>query len=169
MPPVSRRGAFKTALAGAAAMQAGAAPAAPRAPRFGAGIEGQRKADLGNGTFRNPIVPGDHPDPTILKDGNDYYMTFSSFQSYPGAVIWHSTDLVNWQPIGPALHKPIGTVWAMDLVKHAGRYYLYTGALGIGGPHIDEVYPYSEDPLTMPVTGFMKYERGVAKVRFTKN
>ena len=48
------------------------------------GIENQRKADLGDGTFLNPVVPGDHPDPTILKDGDDYYMTFSSFEAYPG-------------------------------------------------------------------------------------
>ena len=66
-----------------------------------------------NGTYVNPIVPGDHPDPTILKDGKDYYMTFSSFESYPGLIIWHSRDLVNWQPIGPALTRNIGSVWAL--------------------------------------------------------
>ena len=76
------------------------------------GIEGQRKADLGNGTFLNPIMAGDHPDPSILKDGDDYYMTFSSFDAYPGLVIWHSRDLVNWQPIGPTLFKNVGSVWA---------------------------------------------------------
>ena len=38
-------------------------------PVWGQGIEGQRKADLGNGTYLNPIIAGDHPDPTILKDG----------------------------------------------------------------------------------------------------
>src|SRR5437868_12883075 len=105
-PPaaLSRRQAVKAALAGAAtagiapaataapAVPAAAACAAPAAPLFGRGIEGQRKADLGNGTYVNPIVPGDHPDPTILKDGADYYMTFSSFVSYPGIVIWHSRD-----------------------------------------------------------------------------
>ena len=89
------------------------------------GIEGQRKADLGNGTFLNPIMAGDHPDPSILKDGDDYYLTFSSFDAYPGLVIWHSRDLVNWQPIGPALFKNVGSVWAPDLVKHQGRYYIY--------------------------------------------
>jgi xylan 1,4-beta-xylosidase len=73
--------------------------------RLGVGVDGQRKADLGNGFFRNPIVAGDHPDPTILKDGDNYYMTFSSFYSYPALVIWHSTDLVNWSKIGPALHE----------------------------------------------------------------
>ena len=89
------------------------------------GFEGQRKADLGNGTFLNPIMAGDHPDPSILKDGDDYYMTFSSFDAYPGLVIWHSRDLVNWQPIGPTLFKNVGSVWAPDLVKHKGRYYIY--------------------------------------------
>ena len=70
-------------------------------------------------------MPGDHPDPSILKDGDDYYMTFSSFDAYPGLVIWHSRDLVNWQPLGPALFKNVGSVWAPDLVKHEGRYYIY--------------------------------------------
>ncbi len=70
-------------------------------------------------------MPGDHPDPSILRDGDDYYMTFSSFDAYPGLVIWHSRDLVNWQPIGPALVKNVGSVWAPDLVKHRGRYYIY--------------------------------------------
>ena len=99
--------------------------AAALAKRWAPGIEGQRKADLGNGTFLNPIMAGDHPDPSILKDGDDYYMTFSSFDAYPGLVIWHSRDLVNWQPIGPTLFKNVGSVWAPDLVKHKGRYYIY--------------------------------------------
>ena len=97
----------------------------PAAAAWARGIEGQRKADLGNGTFLNPILPGDHPDPSILRDGDDYYMTFSSFDAYPGLVIWHSRDLVNWQPIGPALFTNVGSVWAPDLVKHRGRYYIY--------------------------------------------
>ncbi len=102
--------------------------------KWGKGIEGQRKADLGDGTFLNPIVSGDHPNPTVLKDGDDYYMTFSSFNSYPGIVIWHSKDLVNWKPIGPALFKNIGTVWALDLCKHGDRYYVYIPAIPPGKP-----------------------------------
>jgi xylan 1,4-beta-xylosidase len=124
----SRRKAFKTMLAGAALPLAPASSHAVAAPRWGSGPEGQRKADLGDGTFQNPIVAGDHPDPTILKDGKDYYMTFSSFYSYPGIVIWHSTDLVNWAPVGPALTKPLGTIWAVDLCKHDGRYFIYIPA-----------------------------------------
>jgi xylan 1,4-beta-xylosidase len=111
----------------ASAPAQGKCPAGPSSKRqqWRRGVEGQRKADLGNGTYLNPIVPGDHPDPTVLKDGKDYYMTFSSFDSYPGLIIWHSRDLVNWRPIGPALTKSIGTVWACDLIKHNGRYFIY--------------------------------------------
>lgn len=106
----------------------------PRAPgdwshlTWGRGFEGQRIADLGDGTFRNPIMSGDRADPTILKDGADYWMTFSSFDSYPGVMIWHSRDLVNWSPVGPALRTPIGSVWACDIAKHRGRYYIYIPA-----------------------------------------
>ena len=110
------------------------APAAPArsgpAPAGAKGFDGQRKADLGDGRFLNPIMAGDHPDPSILKDGADYYMTFSTFDSYPGLVIWHSRDLVNWRPIGPALRKNIGSVWAPELCKHGGRFYLYIPTKG---------------------------------------
>src|SRR5688500_10504796 len=134
MTEISRRELLGSVVLGAAA---GSVPAAAHsAPQtsnsttntWPRGIEGQRQADLGDGTFLNPIVPGDHADPSILKDGDDYYMTFSSFDAYPGVVIWHSRDLVNWQPIGPTLTKPIGSVWACELIKHKGRYYIYIPA-----------------------------------------
>lgn len=166
MTTTTRRDAIKAALAGAAASgfvptEADAAkPQARPVPSkmFGCGIEGQRKADLGNGFYRNPIVPGDHPDPTILKDGEDYYMTFSSFLSYPGIVIWHSTDLVNWSPIGPALTKPIGSIWAMDLTKHNGRYYIYIPAVTDAGNaiyviHADSIRGPWSDPIDLKVSG----------------
>ena len=98
------------------------------AMQWARGIEGQRKADLGNGIFLNPVFAGDHPDPALLRDGDDYYLTFSSFDAYPGIVIWHSRDLVNWQPVTAALKTPIGSVWAPDLAKHNGRYYCYIPA-----------------------------------------
>ncbi len=49
--------------------------------------------------FLNPILSGDYPDPSVLRDGNDYYMTHSAFMYGPGLLIWHSQDLVNWEPI----------------------------------------------------------------------
>ncbi|PZO07192.1 MAG: xylan 1,4-beta-xylosidase [Alphaproteobacteria bacterium] len=96
--------------------------------RWARGIENQRKADLGDGTFLNPIMSGDRPDPTILKDGDDYFMTFSSFESVPGIHIWRSRDLVNWQPVVAALTTNIGSVWAPELCKHGDRYYVYIPA-----------------------------------------
>ncbi|GGY13376.1 family 43 glycosylhydrolase [Massilia dura] len=130
---VSRRDAMRTAGFGTLLLGAGApssAAAAPpcaktAVPPWGTGFEGQRKPDLGNGTFLNPIVAGDRPDPSILKDGDDYYMTFSTFDAYPGLVIWHSKDLVNWRPVTATLHRNIGSVWAPELCRHKGRYYLY--------------------------------------------
>lgn len=121
-------------LAGADSGAAASTESPCRAPgdwsqlQWARGIEGQRKADLGNGFYLNPIVPGDHPDPSILKDGDDYYMTFSSFDAYPGIVIWHSRDLVNWQPLTAALKTPVGSVWAPELCKHGDRYYVYIPA-----------------------------------------
>ncbi|WP_154370800.1 family 43 glycosylhydrolase [Pseudoduganella rivuli] len=127
----NRRDALKSlgiaplALGAPAAAHAGT-PAHPTpGATWRAGLEGQRKADLGNGTFLNPILAGDHPDPSILKDGADYYLTYSTFDAYPGLLIWHSRDLVNWKPVGPALVKNIGSVWAPELCKHQGRYYIY--------------------------------------------
>src|SRR3546814_10610929 len=76
---------------------------------WGKGFEGQRRADLGDGTFLNPVFAGDHPDPSIVRDGDDYYITFSTFDAYPGIVIWHSRDLVNWRPVTAALTTPIGS------------------------------------------------------------
>ena len=96
--------------------------------RWARGIENQRMADRGDGTFLNPVMAGDRPDPTVLKDGDDYYMTFSSFDAYPGLVIWHSRDLVNWQPITAALKTPIGSVWAPELTRFEDRYYIYIPA-----------------------------------------
>lgn len=155
LPAVSRRQAVRLALAGAAAV-----PLITQAaePAFGVGIEGQRRADLGKGFFRNPIVAGDHADPTVLKDGADYYMTFSSFQSYPGAIIWHSRDLLSWTPICAALSQPIGTVWAMDLIKHAGRFYIYIPVLQQAGTalyviHADDIRGPWSAPIDLKLAG----------------
>jgi xylan 1,4-beta-xylosidase len=95
-----------------------------RAPS-GVGVEGQRAADLGNGFYQNPVLAGDHPDPSILKDGDIYYAAFSSFDYSPGLPLWQSRDLVNWAPVGTALPMPLGSVYAPDLVKHGDRYFIY--------------------------------------------
>jgi beta-xylosidase len=135
---------------------AGANQPSPTTADWARGIEGQRKADLGNGTYLNPIFPGDHPDPSILKDGDDYFMTFSSFDSYPGLVIWHSRDLVNWEPIGPALRKNVGSVWAPDLIKCDGKYYIYFPGWGTNSNYVvwanNIKGPWSE-PIDLKIDG----------------
>ncbi len=135
-------------LTGSAAFDRAKATSPKPPPPYARGFDNQRIPDLGDGRFLNPLISGDHPDPTILKDGADYYMTFSTFDSYPGLVIWHSIDLINWTPRTAALTKNIGAVWAPELCKHEGRYYLYIPTKGpntswvIYADHIDG--PWSE-------------------------
>ena len=71
------------------------------------------------------IFPGDYPDPTILRDGKDFYMTHSSFTYFPALLIWHSTDLVHWEPIARAVEDGNYSIFAPDLCKVDGKYYIY--------------------------------------------
>lgn len=71
------------------------------------------------------IFPGDYPDPTIMRDGNDFYMTHSCFTYYPGLLVWHSTDLVNWEPISRAVQGQSYSIFAPDMCKVGDKYYIY--------------------------------------------
>lgn len=157
---------MQLAFAGSAGLLTSGAGVATEATRrsWGSGYEGQRKADRGDGTFLNPIMAGDYPDPTILQDGDDYYVTFTTFESYPGLIIWRSRDLVNWSPIGPAITKPLGSVLAVDLCKHNGRYYIYmpivatsistfSGRSRVFVTHADNIAGPWSDPIPLEITG----------------
>lgn len=80
--------------------------------------------------FPKVILRGDYPDPTILRDGKDFYMTHSACNYAPGFLIWHSTDLVNWQPLTRVTNKYMKNAWAPELAKYKGKYYLYFPAEG---------------------------------------
>lgn len=136
--PVTRRGALAglcalpaALVAAQATAQAAAVPClAPAAPvatpvTWRRGHDGQRRADLGDGRYLNPVFAGDRPDPTVLRDGDRFLCTHSSFESVPGLFVWSSPDLVNWEPVGPALRTYVGSVWAPDLCRHGGRYFIY--------------------------------------------
>ncbi|AIQ52108.1 glycoside hydrolase family 43 protein [Paenibacillus sp. FSL R7-0331] len=56
--------------------------------------------------FKNPIISGFYPDPSICRVGADYYLVNSSFHYFPGVPIFHSQDLVNWRQIGHCLTRP---------------------------------------------------------------
>ena len=95
-------------------------------------------ADLGNGTYKNPILHADYSDPDICKVGDDFYMTASSFNAIPGLPILHSKDLVNWKLIGHALERQApfdhfskpqhgNGVWAPAFRHHNGEFYIYWG------------------------------------------
>lgn len=85
--------------------------------------------------FTNPILRGFHPDPSICRVGDDYFLVNSSFEWYPGLPIYHSRDLVNWKLIGYGIHRPgqvelpIGLgdsrgVYAPTIRYHDGMFYL---------------------------------------------
>lgn len=76
--------------------------------------------------FPRCILAGDYADPSIMRDGQDFYMTHSAFSYSPGFLIWHSQDLVNWEPICRVVTRQVMShAWAPDLLKHNGKYYLY--------------------------------------------
>ena len=56
--------------------------------------------------LQNPILPGFHPDPSVVAVGEDYYLINSSFHYFPGVPIYHSRDLQNWRQIGNVLDRP---------------------------------------------------------------
>jgi xylan 1,4-beta-xylosidase len=56
--------------------------------------------------FRNPILPGCHPDPSICRAGDDYYLVTSTFEWFPGLPVFHSRDLVHWRQLGHVLDRP---------------------------------------------------------------
>ncbi|NLF79199.1 MAG: glycoside hydrolase family 43 protein [Chloroflexi bacterium] len=84
--------------------------------------------------FRNPILPGFHPDPTICRVGEDYYLVTSTFEYFPGLPIFHSLDLVHWRQIGHVIHRPTQLsldglqpskgLYAPTLRYHNGTFYV---------------------------------------------
>ena len=102
--------------------------------------------DNSDGTYTNPVINADYSDPDVCvggPDGDDYYMTASSFQCVPGLPILHSKDLVNWEIVGHALKELYegdealidhfrtpqhgAGVWAPSIRYHDGEYYIYWG------------------------------------------
>jgi len=116
------------------------------------------------GHFRNPVIAGFHPDPSIVRVERDYYLVTSSFAYSPGLPVFHSTDLVNWEQIGHALTRRSQLtlengegisrgIFAPTLRFHDGLFYIITTDVdGIGNFYItarDPAGPWS-DPVRLP-------------------
>ncbi|MEV6348952.1 glycoside hydrolase 43 family protein [Actinoplanes sp. NPDC051851] len=92
--------------------------------------------DTGDGRYRNPVLFADWSDPDVIRVGDDYWMTASSFHRVPGLPILHSRDLVGWRIVGHALSRlvpeehyavprPGCGVWAPALRFHDGRFWIF--------------------------------------------
>lgn len=100
------------------------------------------------GRVTNPILPGFHPDPSICRVGDTYYLATSTFEWWPGVRLHRSSDLVNWEPLGGALTRrsqldlrgnpDSGGVWAPCLSHADGRFWLiYSDAKSLHGAFKD--------------------------------
>ncbi|WP_432127212.1 glycoside hydrolase family 43 protein [Streptomyces sp. bgisy082] len=154
--------------------------AVPTAPdRDRTGPEPQPSPGEGDGTpsgpaLVNPVLPGFHPDPSILRVGDDYYIATSTFEWLPGVAVHHSRDLVHWRPLGGLLQEPrlldlagrpdSGGVWAPCLSYADGLFHLvYSDVTSLAGAFKDVrnrvttapdlAGPWS-DPVPFPSHGF---------------
>ncbi|HEY3390378.1 MAG TPA: glycoside hydrolase family 43 protein, partial [Prolixibacteraceae bacterium] len=94
-------------------------------------------------TYRNPVIPGFHPDPSVCRVGDDYYLVTSTFEYFPGVPVFHSKDLVNWEQIGHCLTRdsqlPLqkcgasGGIYAPTIRYHDGLFYMVVTNVSGGG------------------------------------
>lgn len=77
--------------------------------------------DLGDGTFRNPVLVGGLGDVTVIRVEKDFYATFGKTLG-----VWHSRDLVNWVQISTADTRGLGSPWAPDIFHQDGKFFIYT-------------------------------------------
>ncbi|MET8977071.1 glycoside hydrolase family 43 protein [Streptomyces sp. NPDC004539] len=111
-----------------------------------------------------PVIPGFHPDPSVCRVGDDYYLACSSFEYFPGIPLFHSRDLLHWTQIGNALDRPgqlrlppdtlsSGGLYAPTLRHHDGRFWLIVTNVSTDGNLIvtatDPAGPWS-DPVLLP-------------------
>ncbi|HSG34118.1 MAG TPA: glycoside hydrolase family 43 protein [Sphingomonadaceae bacterium] len=100
--------------------------------------------DPAPGNYRNPVLPGFHPDPSVVKVGQDFYLVTSTFGWFPGLPVFHSTDLVNWQLIGNAIDRPgmvdftgmrvvQDALYAPAITWHDGTFYIFNTCVRCGG------------------------------------
>jgi xylan 1,4-beta-xylosidase len=108
--------------------------------------------------YRNPIIPGFNPDPSVVRVGEWFYLVTSSFEFFPGVPIYRSRDLTGWEPLGHVLTRdtqlplgaayPSGGIFAPTIRYNAGTFYMITTNVSGGGTFYvtakDPAGPWSE-------------------------
>ena len=98
-------------------------------PSFGAVIAALAMNLPAAVTYQNPVIPGDHPDPSIIRVGKDYWASCTSSAWGPLFPLLHSRDLVNWEQTGAVLpHRPdwaTGDFWAPEISEFNGKFFVY--------------------------------------------
>lgn len=126
-------------------------------------------ADNGDGTYRNPIIHADYSDPDIIRVGDDYYMTASSFNCIPGLPILHSKDMVNWTIVNYAIQGQLPEkvynipqhgkgVWAPSWQYHNKKFYIYYGDPDFGVYRVEATNPQGKwggPVLVLPAKGII--------------
>lgn len=127
-----------------AALTAPAAEAAPTARFASMTYEAAATPPPAPGHYRNPVLPGFHPDPSITRVGDDFYLVTSTFGWFPGIPVFHSRDLVNWRLISHAIERPgqldfsgvrvvTDGLYAPAIEHHDGTFYIFNTCTRCGG------------------------------------
>ncbi|MBR1530381.1 MAG: glycoside hydrolase family 43 protein [Oscillospiraceae bacterium] len=128
--------------------------------------------------YRNPVIPGFYPDPSICRTENKYYLVCSSFQFFPGVPLFESSDLINWKQIGHVLTRnsqlplaeadSVGGIYAPTIRYHEGRFYMITTNVTHGGNFYvwtDDIYGEWSEPVYIEQDGIdpsLYFENGKA-------
>ncbi|WP_320113642.1 glycoside hydrolase 43 family protein [Draconibacterium orientale] len=70
---------------------------------------------------KNPIIHSDVPDMSMIRVGDNYYMSSTTMHMAPGVPIMKSTDLVNWEMVSYA-YDTLGDVDALNLDNRQRAY-----------------------------------------------
>jgi len=103
------------------------------------------QSDAGNGSFNNPVLYADYPDPDVCRVGSDFYMVSTTFADSPGVNVLHSKDLVNWELAGhcatnldwSSAYNTMGGYragfWAGGIRYYNGTFYVVDNPSGANG------------------------------------
>jgi xylan 1,4-beta-xylosidase len=107
--------------------------------------------------YRNPVIPGFFPDPSICRAGNDFFIVNSSFEFFPGVPISHSKDLVHWELAGYCItrndqltyetgHQNNTGIFAPSIRYHNGIFYMVTTNVSVSKNNSGNFFVWTKDP-----------------------